>query len=201
MVRVNSSAVSRCFCSHEFISPWFLCADWRGRKDFPIRGTVRLAVVPIARDFPPEVEFCQVTGGINGDYVLTRRGGKPMTDDYLCEIIRDAVNGLGLPGFLAHGPIMSVLGHVTEKARDGVHAAGQPQGARWQRRGKVGMSVECELSLTPEKITGNFSICSGILIFWSERSTSPFLLDQVETFLNTLIRNYIAEVRSFGGSA
>jgi integrase len=70
--------------------------------------------------------------GIEGDHLLTRRGGKPMTGDYLGELIRGAVNDLGHPDYTAHGlrhlagsalaeagcsihEIMSVLGHVTEK--------------------------------------------------------------------------------------
>ncbi len=70
--------------------------------------------------------------GIKGEYLLLRRGGKPMTGDYLGEIIREAVNELGYPGYSAHGlrhlagaalaevectvhEIMSVLGHLTEK--------------------------------------------------------------------------------------
>jgi enterobacteria phage integrase len=72
------------------------------------------------------------TTGIEGDYLLLRRGGKPMTGDYLGEIIREAVKDLGYPGYSAHGlrhlagaslaeagcsvhEIMAVLGHVTEK--------------------------------------------------------------------------------------
>ncbi len=70
--------------------------------------------------------------GVTGSHLLLRCGGKPMTGDYLGELLRGAVNDLGFPGYSAHGlrhlagaalaeagasvhEIMSVLGHLTEK--------------------------------------------------------------------------------------
>jgi integrase len=63
---------------------------------------------------------------------LLRRGGKPYSNGGLSHLIKETVEGLGYPGYSAHGlrhlagaalaecgasvhEIMSILGHVTER--------------------------------------------------------------------------------------
>jgi integrase len=69
--------------------------------------------------------------GMEGEYLLLRRGGKPFSDGGLSHLIKDTVDKLGFPGHSAHGlrhlagaalaeagasvhEIMAILGHLTE---------------------------------------------------------------------------------------